>query len=354
MSELLAQLARVRAQGAPAALATLIGTSGATPREPGATMCVGAGGEILGTVTIGGCVDARVIETAPDVIATGEQRVVTMALGDDDAMLLGLTCGGTVELLLQRVDPRDTNTAMSRAYDAAGAVVAEARAAIVATPLTSDERITIDENGTRHGTLGDRALDDAVASRAREMIAAAAPPAVGRFAHGGAEMVIWLEVLAPPHEVVIVGATDVAIALTRFLDELGMRTIVVDGRERFATRERFPCATEIRVGMPSEIVAERVWTARTAAVLLAHDYKYELPVLRTVLRSGAGYIGMLGGRKRGSRLRTLLGEEGFSDGELSRIHTPIGLDIGAARSAEIALAVAAQLVAAFRGRVPLR
>ena len=93
------------------------------------------------------------------------------------------------------------------------------------------------------------------------------------------------------------------MSLTRMARELDMRTIVVDGRERYATRERFPDADEIRVGMPSEIVAAIAPTKRVAVVLIAHDYKYELPVLRALLRSPVGYIGMLGSKKRGDAVR---------------------------------------------------
>jgi xanthine dehydrogenase accessory factor len=87
-------------------------------------------------------------------------------------------------------------------------------------------------------------------------------------------------------------------------------------------------------------------------VLLAHEYKYELPVLRHVLRSDAGYVGMLGSRNRGATIKSMLAEEGFSSEELARLQTPIGVDIGARSAAEIALAVAAEIVAAREGRLP--
>lgn len=119
-----------------------------------------------------------------------------------------------------------------------------------------------------------------------------------------------------------------------------------------ATRERFPSVEEIHVGMPSEIVESLGATRRTYVVLLAHDYKYELPVLRAVLRGDAGYIGMLGSRRRGTTIRAMLAEEGLTASELSRLHSPIGLGIGAKSAAEIALAIAAEIVAVREKRDP--
>ena len=140
------------------------------------------------------------------------------------------------------------------------------------------------------------------------------------------------------------------MSLTRLARELEMRTIIVDGRERYATRERFPDADEIRVGMPSEIVASVHATARVAIVLVAHDYKYELPVLRVFLRSPVGYIGMLGSKKRGAAMRDMLRAEGYTDEELARVHTPIGLDLGGKAPVEVALSILAEIVAVRNGK----
>jgi xanthine dehydrogenase accessory factor len=103
--------------------------------------------------------------------------------------------------------------------------------------------------------------------------------------------------------------------------------------------------------MPSEITEQLHLTRRSYVALLAHDYKYDLPVLREVLRSDAGYVGMLGSRRRGESIRAMLREEGFTASELARLHSPIGLSIGAKSAAEIALAIAAEIVAVREGRL---
>ena len=145
-------------------------------------------------------------------------------------------------------------------------------------------------------------------------------------------------------------AGQIAMSLTRMARELEMRSVVADGRERYATPERFPDADEIRVGMPSDIVGEIVPNPRVAVLLVAHDYEYELPVLRKLLRAPVGYLGMLGSKKRGVAVRDLLHDEGFTDAELARIHTPIGLDLGGKSPPEVALSILAEVVAVRCGK----
>jgi xanthine dehydrogenase accessory factor len=223
-------------------------------------------------------------------------------------------------------------------------------AAIVVAPLDGRRgRLVVLEDGTRVGTLGDVSLDAAAAARAGELLHLGVSRVEPLGASGG-QVSVFFEHHGPPGTLVVVGATQVAMTLTALARELGFRTIVIDGRERLATRERFPGADELLVGMPSDLVAGVRVSPATAIVLVAHDYKYELPVLRHVLRSDAGYVGMLGSSRRGAAVKALLAEEGFTDQELARIHTPIGLDIGAESASEIALSILAEVVAAWRAQ----
>jgi xanthine dehydrogenase accessory factor len=212
------------------------------------------------------------------------------------------------------------------------------------------ERLAVDENGTTTGTLGDDLLDGQVIELARVRLAGSQLSGVQGVTLDGEQVPVFFERLAPPESVIIYGASHVAMSLAIFARELGMRTVIVDGRERMATKARFPTADEIHVGMPSEIAEQLCTTRRSYIVLLAHDYKYELPVLREVLRSSAAYVGMLGSRRRGETIRSMLREEGFTTAELNRLRTPIGLAIGAKSAAEIALAIAAEIVAVREGR----
>src|SRR5207249_9657574 len=147
------------------------------------------------------------------------------------------------------------------------------------------------------GTLGDRALDESFTREAYEAIAAGSSRTLLRD-----DVRAFVEVFAPPALLLIVGANHVAMPLTALAKVLGYRTVVLDGRPRFATKERFPDVDEVRVGIPSELVAEYPLIPSTALVLVAHDYKYDLPVLRRALAADVGYIGMLGSSRRGAAI----------------------------------------------------
>jgi xanthine dehydrogenase accessory factor len=325
--------------------ATLVSATGSSSKKIGAKMLVGASGKLLGGVTIGGCVDAQVIEAGDALIAQGGRRMLDISLDDDEAWEIGLTCGGNVEVLVECIAPNDMSDPTVASYAAVREAIAGDRGAVVASTLDGVRRtLVIDENGTRSGTLGDAELDDAAATVAIDVLR------TGSRAETIGERRVFFERYAPPTVLVIVGAGQIAMSLTHFARELEMRTVVVDGRERYATRERFPSADEIRVGMPSEIVAELAPGKRSAVILVSHDYKYELPVLRSLVRSNVGYLGMLGSKKRGAAVRELLRDEGFTDEELSRVRTPIGLDIGGKSSAEVALSILAEVVAVRSGK----
>jgi xanthine dehydrogenase accessory factor len=346
MDESLSALDQLRANERRAALGTLVAAKGTTPKKEGAKVWVGEGGRIYGSVTIGGCVDARVVQEAEAVLASRAPRLVSFSLGDEDAWEIGLTCGGAVDVLVEPVDLAADDDPVVASYTRVREEAQLGRPAVVVTRLDGVRaRLVVLDGGTREGSLGDAALDDAAATRARELLrlgVSRVEPVAGTS--------VFFEHHGPPGTLVVVGATQVAITLVTLARELGFRTVVVDGRERLATRDRFPSADELRVGMPSDLVAGITPSPSTAFVLVAHDYKYELPVLRQVLRSEAGYVGMLGSSRRGSAVKALLADEGFTAEELARIRTPIGLDIGAQSAAEIALSILAEVVAAWRGR----
>ena len=355
-SETLTHLAHLKGSERRVALATLVAAKGSTPKKEGAKMWVGEGGRVLGSVTIGGCVDARVLAESERVLAGGRPELLTMSLGDEDAWDLGLTCGGTVQVLIEPLDLARDDDPLVVAYEAVRREVDAGRQAVLVTPLDgSAGRLVVRGDGSVAGTLGDREIDAAAVTQATEVLARG----VSRVAPlgGGDEAPdAFYEVYGPPATVVVFGAGHVAMHVVAIARELGWRTVVVDGRERFATRDRFPGADELRVGMVSEIAEQMTFGANSFVVLVAHDYKYDVPVLRTVLRSEAAYVGLLGSRKRGQAILDFLAEDGVSRESLARVHTPIGLDIGAQTAAEIALSIVAEACAAKARRpgAPLR
>ena len=302
------------------ALATLVSATAGSSKKVGAKMIVGRSGRIIGGVTIGGCVDAQVVEAADALFdkKDADRQLLSISLDDDEAWEIGLTCGGTLEVLLTRVDLGAADDPTVAAHRQAMQLLSAGESAAIVTPLVP--------GGASYAVATDELDDSTVAERT------------------------FVDRIAPALTLVIVGAGQIAMSLTRMARELEMRTVIVDGRDRYATRERFPEADDVLVGMPSELVAGIDANSRTAILLLAHDYKYELPVLRDVLRKPVGYIGMLGSKKRGAAMRDLLRGEGFSDDELARVHTPIGLDLGGKAPAEVALSILSEIVAVYSGK----
>jgi len=328
-------------------MATLVATEGSSPRATGSRMWVDEDGHIVGSVTIGGCVDARVIEAATETLARDAPALLSMALGDEDAWAIGMTCAGTIEVLVEPVDP-DGN--LARALGRARDEVEAGRMAVVVASLSGEpRRLVVTEGGATLGTLGDSALDAAATGEANALleggVSGVREVPVGDDVHR-----LYFERHAPALTLVIFGATHVAMPLVSMGAVLGLHTVVVDGRDQFATRERFPGADEILVGMPSEL-AERMPLGRESlVVLLSHDYKYDLPVLKAVLASEAAYVGVLGSRRRGKALLDFLASEGVPDDQLSQVRIPVGLDIGGTTPEEIALSVLAEAIAVYRGR----
>lgn len=156
---------------------------------------------------------------------------------------------------------------------------------------------------------------------------------------------VFVEPHRRPAHLVIIGAIHIAIPLHRLAKVMGYRVTVVDARARFATRERFPEADELIVSWPDEAMASLTVDRSTYVVILTHDPKFDLPALRSVLGQDAGYIGAIGSRKTNQNRFDALREEGFTDEQLSRVHGPIGLDLGSRGAEETALGILAEVTA---------
>ena len=351
MRETFEQLDQLRASEQRVAMVTLVATKGTTPKKEGAKMWVGEGGRILGSVTIGGCVDARVVEQSDEVLATGRPKLLSVRLDDEDAWELGLTCSGVVDLVIERVDLQRSGEPIVRAYDELRREVEECRRTAVSVQLLDGgpERLVIRGDGTTFGTLGDASLDERARRRAGELARRGVSRTIP-LGDGPDSPLAFFEVHGPPPTLLVFGAGNIAVPLVSLARRLGLRTVVVDGRPRFASRDRFADADEIIVGIPSEIAAATPIGSSTLVVLVAHDYKYDIPVLRTVLRSDAAYIGMLGSRRRGEAILAFLAREGEPPERLARVHVPIGLNIGAQSAPEIALSILAEAIAVRSGR----
>ncbi len=346
MDEVFDQLETITKTEKRVAMATLVATRGTSPKKEGAKMWVSEQGRILGAVTIGGCVDARVIEAAEEALTSLESRILSIEMGEEDAWETGFTCAGTVRVMIEPLDLTDAENNLLSLYRAVRAEVEAGKSAMIVTMIECpSSRMAVFEDGRIIGTLGDTELDRQARATALELIARR----VSRTVTVSSQE-IFFESHRPPHTLIIFGAGPVSIHLVNLAKEMGLKTIVVDGRPRFATRERFPHASELLIGIPSEIARTLSYTSSTFVVLAAHDYKYDIPVLKVVLRTEAAYIGMLGSRRRGQAILDFLEESGIEKSALDRIRVPMGLDIGAQSAADIALAALAEAMTVKAGR----
>lgn len=338
------------------AMVTLVATRGTSPKKEGAKMWVGEEGHLLGSVTMGGCVDARVIEASEQTIASFEPRMLSMNLGEEDAWEGGFTCAGTIDIMIEPVDLANPEDHLRNLYRAVRGEVEKGRCVVVATPLDRPaSKFIVYDDGRAAGTLGSPELDREAREIALDLIQRRASRTVALDATR-ASTDVFFEVHGPSPTLIVFGAGHVSMPLVALAKNLGLKTIVVDGRPRFATRERFPDADELLVGIPSEIARALRYTSSTLVVLAAHDYKYDIPVLKFVLSTEAPYIGMLSSKRRGEAILKFLRESGVGAQALDRVRVPTGLDIGAVTASEIALSILAEAVAVRSGRpgTPLR
>ena len=344
MRDLLSQINRWREGGKQVAVATLVQVYGSAPQPLGVKMAVSAAGEIAGSVS-GGCVEGAVAQEALAVLASGKPKLVEYGIADELAQSVGLACGGQIAVF---VEPWPADDPLNAAYERAlGEARMVALASVIRGPLIGN-RLLIWPGGKSRGTLGTESLDRQTVDRAQTLMEMHQSQVIGFDVQGehGISSALFVDVQPPPPKLVIVGAVHIAIPLITFAKVLGFHTTVLDARTAFATPERFGHAHQLRRGWPAEILPELGVDESTYIVVLTHDEKIDDGALVYACRSPARYIGALGSKRthaaRVERLRAL----GLSEAEIARIHAPIGLDIGARKPEEIAVAILAEIIAA--------
>jgi xanthine dehydrogenase accessory factor len=340
---------RLRQTGRRAAMATLVRTTGTTPRKEGTKMFVGDDGGIFGSVTIGGCVDARVIEHSAEVLESSGPQLMKMQLGDEEAWEIGLTCGGTVEVFVEPL-----TEPLIEIYETARREWQAGRSIALVTVISGQavgSRMLVGVNATvvvappTPAAFVPEELTELLSEEVPRLLRSSAGSRT--LSLGGHE--VYIEILRPPARLLVFGAGAVAIPLVTFARTLGFQTIVIDGRARFASRERFPDADDLRVGIASEIASQLELGPTTPVVLVAHDYKIDVPVLKQAPAGDTPYVGLLGSRRRGAAILQMLRDDGVPEEQLSRVRVPIGLDLGGETAAEIALSIISEVVAVMRG-----
>jgi xanthine dehydrogenase accessory factor len=301
--DVLEEIRRAADQGRPIAVATVVAARhGSAPRPVGSKLAVTDDGRIVGSVS-GGCVEADVAARAKEVLSGGAPTLLTYGIADEEAWSVGLPCGSEIDVWLERADPE--------LWRRVGETLEREEHAVLSTDLqTGEKRLDPGESET------------------------------------GVADGVFAERIAPPLRLVVYGATDIAEALCALGATLGWRTVVSDPRAGLATRERVPSAGELHVGWPEELPLD----GDTAVVVLTHEERLDLPALEQALRNGTRYVGALGSRRVQTRRREQLAERGLTEDEIARMSGPAGLDLGGRAPAEIALSIAAEIVATLSGQ----
>ena len=341
-------------------MATVVATWRSAPRQPGASMLVGPGGEAVGSVS-GGCVEGAVYELAGQVVERKAPALQRYGVSDDDAYAVGLTCGGILDVFVETVS--------QATYPQLGQVAADIEQGVpvaIATVIEHPDaarvglRVVVHPEGAQvtggvgsEGSLGSTRADDAVIDDVRGLLASGHTETLTYGPEGqrrGEGMRVFVNVFAPAPRMLVFGAIDFAAACARVGSFLGYRVTVCDARPVFATTSRFPDADEVVVDWPHRYLAAQAEAgaidARTVICVLTHDPKFDVPLLEVALRlPEVAYIGAMGSRRTHEDRLSRLRDAGLTQQEAGAAVQPIGLDLGARTPEETAVSIAAEIVA---------
>ncbi|MFE9777583.1 XdhC family protein [Streptomyces sp. NPDC005775] len=354
MLDIADELDRWADEGRDFAVATVVAVGGSAPRRPGAALAVDRDGTAIGSVS-GGCVEGAVYELCRQALDDGVTVRERFGYSDETAFAVGLTCGGVIDILVTPVRADDPARPVF-----AGALAASARGEAAALARITDgpvellgRPLLVHPDGSHEGSLGEHPeLDHTAVAETRAMLDAGRTGTLTLGADGsrcGQPLTLLVESSVPPPRMIVFGAIDFASALVRAGKFLGYHVTVCDARPVFATRARFPDADELVVDWPHRYLATTGVDARTVLCVLTHDAKFDVPLLEAALKLPVAYVGAMGSRRTHLERNDRLREVGVTDLELARLHSPIGLDLGARTPEETALSIAAEIVADRRG-----
>jgi len=352
--------------GKQTALATVVHVQGSSYRRPGARMLVTEDGQLTGAIS-GGCLEGDALRKARLVMMQQEPMLVTYDTTDeDDAKLgVGLGCNGIIQILIEPIYPENSDNPIRLLKE----FMDKRQMAVLVTLFSLQDkkarqagtRMLITAEGTSTGTLPDHTLQTILEADAQEVLQTGAS-IIKTYLTKDAALTGFAELLKPAISLIVAGAGNDAIPLAQLAAVLGWQVTVVDGRANYATAARFPSAQRVLVAKPEQAQAQLYLDAQTVFVLMTHNYNYDLAMLRLLLPLQLPlqlpYIGSLGPRKKLERMLDELQQENIllTENQLKNIYGPVGLDIGAETSEEIALSIVAEIkaVLANKSGMPLR
>lgn len=339
------------------ALATVVHVEGSSYRRPGARMLVGEDGRLTGAIS-GGCLEGDALRKALLAMKQQKPMLVTYDTSDeDDAKLgMGLGCNGIIQVLIEPIDNFEKNNPIQLLK----LIVSQRQKAVLVTLFSLQ-----DKKGMQPGTCMLLIADNIIASEklllkdillqhAKEVLDKQQSSFIN-YINDQHQLTAFIELLQPAISLVIIGAGNDVLPLMKMADILGWKTTVVDGRPNYANAERFASACHVLVSKSENVLSQIAIDAQTVFVLMTHNYNYDMAMLATLLNSNVVYVGMLGPRKKRQQMLDELAEKGicFTQAQLSILHSPVGLDIGAETPEEIALSIVAEIKAILSGRETL-
>ncbi|QIL77729.1 XdhC family protein [Hymenobacter sp. HDW8] len=353
---LLAAYDAYRAAGQACALATVVHVSGSAYRRPGARMLVTEDGQLTGAIS-GGCLEGDARRRARQAIVRRRPALVTYDSMDEEEDVehgVSLGCQGVIQILLEPLDVDDPANPLEMlrvcAQQEQTAVLITAFSLTTNTEVQVGERLLLLRDATSHGTLSFEADTAAQLLEHAHQTLQSGRSATADYDTVAGTLRIFLEVIQPAVRVTVFGAGNDVQPLVRLAASLGWLVRVVDGRPGQATATRFPEAEEVCVVSFDQL--SNLPPTQQFALLMTHNYHYDLAALRYLLPTATPYIGLLGPRKKADRLLAELEEEGLQPTQrlVPRLYSPVGLNIGAETAEEIALSIVAEMQAVLRGR----
>lgn len=346
----------LKQSGKSGALATIMKVRGSTYRRPGARMLIDDTGKTVGTVS-GGCLEADVVEKAKKIVASGHAQTAVYDMTAEGDAVWGLNqgCNGVIHLLIEPIGSRG----FTNQLDFIQTCLNKKATGVLATVFRVDgelnvavgSRVLLQDNGAIQESVKNPTLVAALLENCQEALATGLSKVKEyRLTEGVAEASI--EVIQPPVSLFVFGAGYDAVPVARFAKELGWEVTIVDHRPALASKDRFPTADMLLHVRPEEASAKISLDNRSVAVIMTHNFSYDLELLKALLPSPARYVGLLGPKMRAERLLKQLHKVGSfpTEQQLARLFTPVGIDIGAESPEEIAIAIIGEIQAVLRNR----
>jgi xanthine dehydrogenase accessory factor len=343
------------ANGRQTALATVVHVEGSSYRRAGARMLICDAGNLTGAIS-GGCLEGDALRKARLVMAQAKPMLVTYdTTDDDDAKFgVGLGCNGIIHILIEPIFPEQENNpiALFKRF------LSKREPVVLITLFNMNDRhaeqpgtcLLITKHQELVGTTPQLTIKDALLKDAEEVLMNG--NSVTKTYLYGNQFTCFIELLQPTVSLLIFGAGNDAVPLTHLANVLGWQITLIDGRGNYATTQRFPLAERIVIAKPEQALDAMALDDRTVAIMMTHNYNYDLGILRQLLPINLTYLGALGPKKRLQRMLDELKDEGvtITDESMQSVYGPAGLDIGSENSDEIALSIIAEMQAVLKKR----